>query len=109
MRAAKPVLFPSVILPSGDPTNPWIEAMVWNNTVEFQDSFSEGIGIYNTKGPTIWMRPSRELTGNGIGVWSSMLTMTTPSSAQPLGSDTDRSFRSLALALLQPHPLPYDR
>src|SRR6266516_5620384 len=68
MRAAKPVLFPSVILPSGDPTNPWIEAMVWNNTVEFQDSFSEGIGIYNTKGPTIWMRPSRELTENGIGV-----------------------------------------
>src|SRR6266568_2071645 len=41
MRAAKPVLFQSVILPSDDPTNSWIEATVWNNTVEFQESFSE--------------------------------------------------------------------
>jgi hypothetical protein len=43
-------------------------------TVEFQESFSEGIGIYNTKALRSGMRPSRELTENGIGVWSSMLS-----------------------------------
>lgn len=66
MRAAKPVLFQSVILPSDDPTNPWIEATVWNNTVEFQESFSEGIGIYNTKAPTIW---NETVTGTD-GKWN---------------------------------------
>jgi hypothetical protein len=30
-------------------TNPWIQAAVWNNTIELQETMSEGIGVYNTK------------------------------------------------------------
>ncbi len=37
-----------------DATNPWIQAAVWNNKAEVQDTLSEGIGAYNTKGTLIW-------------------------------------------------------
>jgi len=35
-------------------TNPWIQAAVWNNKAELQNTLSEGIGAYNTKGTLIW-------------------------------------------------------
>jgi hypothetical protein len=55
-----------------DPANPWIHAAAWNNTVQLQDTLSEGIGAYNTKGAGIW---NNSVTGSdgrdGIGLWSS--------------------------------------
>jgi len=59
------------ILLLDDPTNPWIHAAVWNNTVELQNSQSEGIGVYNTKGTAIW---NNSVAGSGgydaIGLWN---------------------------------------
>jgi hypothetical protein len=55
-------------------TNPWIQAAAWNNTVELQDTLSEGIGVYNTKGTAVW---NNSVTGSdgtdGIGLWSTTL------------------------------------
>ena len=55
-----------------DTANPWIQAAVWNNTIELQNDLMEGIGAYNTKGTVIW---NNTITGsNGtdaIGLWSS--------------------------------------
>ena len=57
-----------------DAANPWIQAAAWNNTVELQDTLSEGIGVYNTKGTVIW---NNSVTGSdgrdGIGLWNSTL------------------------------------
>jgi len=58
-----------------DATNPWIQAAVWNNVVELQDTLSEGIGIYDTKGTTTWNNTVSGTDGNdGIGLWSSKLS-----------------------------------
>ncbi len=55
-----------------DAANPWIQAAAWNNTVQLQDTLSEGIGVYNTKGTAVW---NNSVTGSGgfdaIGLWSS--------------------------------------
>jgi hypothetical protein len=55
-----------------DAANPWIQAAAWNNTVELQDSLSEGIGVYHTKGTALW---NNSVTGSAgvdaIGLWSS--------------------------------------
>jgi hypothetical protein len=55
-------------------TNPWIQAEVWNNAIEVQDTLSEGFGIYNTKGTAAW---NNNVTGSGgydaIGLWGSTL------------------------------------
>lgn len=45
-----------------DPTNPWIRAMIWNNTIELQDKLSDGIDAYNTKETGIW---NDTITGTG--------------------------------------------
>lgn len=64
--------FAEGILLLDDLTKPWIHAAIWNNTVELQDSLSEGIGVYNTKGTAIW---NNSVTGSdgtdAIGLWSS--------------------------------------
>jgi hypothetical protein len=57
-----------------DPTNPWIEAMIWNNSVEPQDILSDGIDANNTKGTAIW---NNNITGTGfdaIGLFGSTLS-----------------------------------
>lgn len=52
--------------------NPWIQAAAWNNTVELQDTLSEGIGVYNTKGTAIWNNSVTGTDGtDAIGLWSS--------------------------------------
>jgi hypothetical protein len=45
-----------------DPTNPWIHALIWNNTIELQDSLSDGIDAYNTKDTVIL---NDTVTGSG--------------------------------------------
>jgi hypothetical protein len=58
-----------------DATNPWIQAGVWNNTIELQNTLMEGIGAYNTKGTAIWNNNVTGTDGNdGIGLWSSTLS-----------------------------------
>jgi hypothetical protein len=57
-----------------DPTNPWIQAMIWNNSIEPQDILSDGIDAYNTKGTAIW---NNNITGTGfdaIGLSGSTLS-----------------------------------
>jgi hypothetical protein len=60
---------------SDNVTNPYIQAAVWNNTAEVQASlYTEGIGVYNTKGTAVW---NNSVTGpdgyDGIGLWSTTL------------------------------------
>jgi hypothetical protein len=57
-----------------DPTNPWIRAMIWNNSIEPQNIFSDGIDAYNTKDTAIW---NNHITGTGfdaIGLSGSTLS-----------------------------------
>ncbi|MGC2468089.1 MAG: hypothetical protein WA517_23060 [Candidatus Acidiferrum sp.] len=57
-----------------NPANPWIHAMIWNNTIEPQDSLSDGIDVYNTKETLIW---NDTITGSGydaIGLHGSTLS-----------------------------------
>lgn len=57
-----------------DPANPWIQAAAWNNTVELQDTLSEGIGVNFTKGTAIWNNSVTGTDGlDAIGLWSSTL------------------------------------
>jgi hypothetical protein len=57
-----------------DAANPWIQAAAWNNTVELQDTLSEGIGVYNTKGTVIWNNSVTGADGfDAIGLYSSAL------------------------------------
>jgi hypothetical protein len=56
------------------PTNPWIHAIIWNNSIEPQDSLSDGIDAYNTRGTLIW---NDTITGSGydaIGLRGSTLS-----------------------------------
>ncbi len=57
-----------------DEVPPYIQAAVWNNTMEVQSNLSEGFGIYNTKGTAAW---NNTVTGSdgtdGIGLWSTTL------------------------------------
>jgi hypothetical protein len=52
----------------------FIDAMVWNNSIQLQDPLSEGIGVHNTKGTMVW---SNTITGSdeydAIGLYSSIL------------------------------------
>jgi len=60
-----------------DPANHWIDAIVYNNTIEPQDTLYDGIGIYNTKGSAIW---NNTITGSGadaIGLWGSTFSVAT--------------------------------
>ena len=58
-----------------DTSNPWIHAAAWNNTVALQDTLSEGIGAYNTKGTAIWNNSVTGTDGNdAIGLWSTTLS-----------------------------------
>lgn len=45
-----------------DPGNPWIHATIWNNTIELQESLSDGIDAYNTQDTLIW---NDTITGTG--------------------------------------------
>ena len=57
-----------------DVTNPWIQAALWNNTVRVKDVLSEGIGVYYTKGTTVWNNSVMGSDGtDGIGLWSTTL------------------------------------
>jgi hypothetical protein len=54
------------------PAKPWIQAAVWNNTIELRNTLMEGIGAYNATGTAIWN--NRVVGSNGadaIGLWSS--------------------------------------
>jgi hypothetical protein len=60
-----------------DPTNPWIQATVYHNTIEPQSTLWDGIGAYNTKGAAIW---NNTITGSGadaIGLWGTTLSAVT--------------------------------
>jgi hypothetical protein len=53
---------------------PWIRAMIWNNTIELQDTLSDGIDAHNTKDTLIW---NNTITGTGfdaIGLRGSTLS-----------------------------------
>jgi hypothetical protein len=57
-----------------DPTNPWIHAAAWNNTIQLQDNLSEGIGAHNTKGTVLWNNSVTGTDGfDAIGLYSSTL------------------------------------
>jgi hypothetical protein len=54
------------------PAEPWIQAKVWNNTIELQNTLMEGIGAYNTEGTVIWNNTVGGSNGkDAIGLWNS--------------------------------------
>jgi hypothetical protein len=58
-----------------DVTNPWIQAVVWNNAVRVKDILSEGIGVHNTSGTAVWNNSVAGSDGyDGIGLWGSTLS-----------------------------------
>ena len=58
-----------------EPTNPWIHAAAWHNTVELQNSLSEGIGAYNTTGTAIWDNSVTGMNGfDAVGLHNSTLS-----------------------------------
>lgn len=62
------------VLLQNDPANPWINAMIWNNTIELKDSLSDGIDAEFTKDTMIL---SDTITGTGkdaIGLLGSILS-----------------------------------
>jgi hypothetical protein len=56
------------------PLPPFIDAAIWNNSIQLQNSLSEGIPVYNTKGTQIW---NNSITGSdeidAIALYSSTL------------------------------------
>ena len=57
-----------------DETPPFIQAAVWNNTIELQNTLMEGIGVYYTKGTAVWNNSVVGSDGtDGIGLWSTAL------------------------------------
>ena len=53
-------------------SDPWIKASLWQNTVTAQKFLSEGIGLYNTQGTSVW--GNRVIGSDGydaIGLWMS--------------------------------------
>jgi parallel beta-helix repeat protein len=74
-----------------DPTNKWIYALIYNNTIEAQDIGYGGISAYSTKGTTIM---NNKISGNGadgIGIWDG-------TSAAVLGNDVTNFTASPDLA-----------
>jgi hypothetical protein len=71
-QGTPPTYWPDGFYLYDNATSPWIQAAVWNNTVQLQDTLSEGIGAYNTKGTTIW---NNTISGtdqyDGVGLWNS--------------------------------------
>ncbi len=56
-----------------DETPPFIQAAVWNNTIELQNTLMEGIGVYYTKGTAVWNNRVTGLDGyDGIGLWGTI-------------------------------------
>ena len=69
-----PTNFPDGIYLYDDATNPWIQAAIWNNKVQVQNNLSEGIGVNNTKGTTIWNNTVKGSDGlDGIALYASTL------------------------------------
>jgi hypothetical protein len=63
-----------ILLLNDTPDNPWIRAVIWNNSIELQDSLSDGIDAYNTESTTI---SDNNITGTGfdaIGLFGSTLS-----------------------------------
>ncbi len=59
---------------SNDPENPWIHALIYNNSIEAQDIGQGGIIANNTKSAVIW---NNTITGTGadaIGLWGATLS-----------------------------------
>jgi hypothetical protein len=63
-----------------DPTNPWIQAMIWNNTIELQGSLSDGIDAYNTKYTVIWNDTIAGTGYDAIGLHGSTFSTVTGNS-----------------------------
>jgi hypothetical protein len=60
-----------VLLYNDDPNHPWIDAVIWNNSIQLQNTLSDGIDAFNTKGTAIL---NNSVTGSGydaIGLWGS--------------------------------------
>lgn len=60
-----------ILLYSDTPDNPWIDAVVWNNSIQLQESPSDGIDAVNTKGTVIL---NNTVTGSGwdaVGLYGS--------------------------------------
>jgi len=81
-----------------DEAPPYIQAAVWNNTMEVQSNLSEGFGIYNTKGTAAW---NNTVTGSdgydGIGLWSTALDAVTNNNVRGFTVDSTAGLAQIYL------------
>ena len=81
-----------------DPANPWIHAAAWNNIVQLQDTLSEGIGAFNTKGTAILNNSVTGSDGNdGIGLWNSTQSMVVGNNVSDFTVDSSVGFAQIYL------------
>lgn len=59
------------ILLMNDASNPWIDARIWNNSLEPEQPLSDGIDAYNTKGTLIWGNTINGTGYNAVGLHNS--------------------------------------
>lgn len=54
-----------------EPSHPWIDAVVRNNSIELQEALSDGVDAFNTQSTTILNNTITGTGYDGIGLWSS--------------------------------------
>jgi hypothetical protein len=81
-----------------DETPPFIQAAVWNNTLEVQSNLSEGFGIINTKGTAAW---NNTVTGSdgfyGIGLLNSTQSTVVGNNVSDFTVDSSVGFAQIYL------------
>lgn len=79
-------------------SNPWIKASVWQNTVTAQNFLSEGIGIYNTRGTSVWRNTVVGSDGyDAIGLWMSSNDLVAGNKVNSFSIDPDMGYAQIYL------------
>ena len=67
-------LYTDGILLQTDPSNPWIDAAVYNNSIEANSTSGEGIGAYNVQNSTFVNNTIKGGGADAIGLWGTSKT-----------------------------------
>ncbi|MFN7999224.1 MAG: hypothetical protein U0Q18_36735 [Bryobacteraceae bacterium] len=75
------------ILVYNEPGHPWINAAIWNNSVQLQGTLSDGIDAVNTQLTTIVNNKISGTGYDGIGLWSSTWSTAIGNNLKGFGPD----------------------
>jgi hypothetical protein len=68
---SSPFLVDGIFLWNDTPDHPWIDAAIWDNSIQLKESLSDGLDAFNTEGTVVF---NNNVTGSGyeaIGLWGS--------------------------------------